>query len=81
MQTSHANQSFDESNLEGRMSAIAELVRQRLAEEADFSFETAIAAVRQTFYRDYSLWDAEFNYVERVVTRTLAAAAKQNQSG
>jgi len=71
---------FDTLNLEGRMSAIADYVRQRLADTTpadDISFQSHTEAVRKAFYRDYSLWDVEFDYIERVVTRTLAEAARQ----
>jgi hypothetical protein len=72
---------FDALDFEGRMAAVADLVRQRLADTtpADTSYKALTEAVRQAFYRDYSLWDAEFDYIERVVARVLAEASRQSE--
>ncbi|ELR13002.1 uncharacterized protein ACA1_096740 [Acanthamoeba castellanii str. Neff] len=68
---------FDALDFEG----LADLVRQRLADTtpADTSYKALTEAVRQAFYRDYSLWDAEFDYIERVVARVLAEASRQSE--
>jgi len=70
---------FDSLDFEGRMSAIAKLVRHLMATQqpqppdlSKINIQLLTTAVRQTFYRDYSLWDAEFDAIERVVNRTVA---------
>lgn len=62
-------QIFDE-----RMAAIADLVRERMASNVRPGFQDHVDAVREQFYTDYSQWDAEFDVVERVITRAMAEA-------
>ena len=77
---------FDTLDFDGRMSAIATLVREHLAAlepdtatSAEISFQVLTNAVRRAFYRDYSLWDAEFDAVERIVRRTIAETTQSNK--